>query len=78
MYIEQSIFLAITNVVNLYLDQPNVINQIRESDAKSPALEGYIYEAMRKCSNFYREVIGTDVSLNLMKVLVHLSVVSIV
>lgn len=55
-----------------------MINQIRESDAKSPALEGYIYEAMRKCSNFYREVIGTDVSLNLMKVLVHLSVVSIV
>jgi hypothetical protein len=40
-----------TNVVNLYLDQPNVVNQIRESDAKNPALEGYIYEAMRKCSN---------------------------
>jgi len=33
--------------VNLYLDQPNVVNQIRGSDAKNPALEGYIYEAMR-------------------------------
>ena len=37
------------NVVNFYLDQPNVVNQIKASGPKNPALEGYIYEAMRKC-----------------------------
>lgn len=42
-------FLAIINVVNFYLEQPDVVNQLRAADAKNPALEGYIYEAMRKC-----------------------------
>ena len=44
-----SFFLAIINVVNFYLDQPDVVGQLRAADAKNPALEGYIYEAMRKC-----------------------------
>jgi hypothetical protein len=30
------------------LDQPSVVSQLRAADAKNPALEGYIYEAMRK------------------------------
>jgi len=42
-------FLAIINVVNFYLDQPDVVSQLRAADAKNHALEGYIYEAMRKC-----------------------------
>jgi hypothetical protein len=40
--------LAIINVVNFYLDQPNVVKQLRAADAKNPDLESYIYEAMRK------------------------------
>lgn len=38
---------SIINVVNFYLDQPSVVSQLRVADAKNPALEGYIYEAMR-------------------------------
>jgi len=38
---------SIINVVNHYLDQPEVVRQLRASDPKNPALEGYIYEAMR-------------------------------
>jgi len=38
---------SIINVVNYYLDKDHVVNQLRASDAKNPALEGYIYEAMR-------------------------------
>jgi len=38
---------SIINVVNCYLDQPDVVSQLRTSDSKNPALEGYIYEAMR-------------------------------
>jgi hypothetical protein len=41
-------FLATINMVNLYLDQPNVVSQLGASDAKNPAIEGYIYEALRK------------------------------
>ena len=44
-------FLALINAVNFYLDQPNVVNRLRASGAENPALEGYIYEAMRKCYN---------------------------
>jgi hypothetical protein len=44
-------FLAITNVVNFYLDQPEVVGQIKASGATNPALEGYIYEAMRELYN---------------------------
>jgi len=44
-------FLAIINVVNFYLDQPNVVNQLRASGAENRAPEGYIYEAMRECYN---------------------------
>jgi hypothetical protein len=40
--------LAIVNIVNFYLDQPNVVTQLRAADARNPNLEGYIYEAMRK------------------------------
>jgi len=38
---------SIINVVNFYLDQPNVVSQLRAADAKNPDLEGYIYESMR-------------------------------
>ncbi|KAH9967528.1 linoleate diol synthase [Russula dissimulans] len=38
---------SIINVVNYYLDKPDVVRQIRACDPKSPALEGYVYEAMR-------------------------------
>ncbi|KAH9986089.1 linoleate diol synthase [Russula compacta] len=38
---------SIINIVNFYLDQPNVVGQLKASDPKNPALEGYIYEAMR-------------------------------
>ena len=44
--------VAIINVVNFYLGQtegqPDVVKQLRAADPKNPALEGYIYEAMRK------------------------------
>ena len=40
--------LAIINIVNFYLDQPDVDHQLRAADARNPDLEGYIYEAMRK------------------------------
>ena len=40
--------VAIINVVNYYLDQPDVVKQLKAADAKNPALEAYIYEAMRK------------------------------
>jgi hypothetical protein len=43
-----SLFLAIINVVNFYLDKPNVVSQLKACDPKNPALESYIYEAMRK------------------------------
>lgn len=43
--------IAIINVVNFYLDQPNVVNQLRASGTENPVLDGYIYEAMRKCYN---------------------------
>ena len=39
---------AIINVVNFYLDQPNVVKQLRAADARNPDLESYIYEAMRE------------------------------
>ncbi|KAI9456900.1 linoleate diol synthase [Russula earlei] len=38
---------SIINVVNFYLDQPDVVSIICASDANNPALEGYIYEALR-------------------------------
>ncbi|KAI9509771.1 linoleate diol synthase [Russula earlei] len=38
---------SIINIVNYYLDQPNVVRQLKAADSKNPALEGYIYEAMR-------------------------------
>jgi len=38
---------SIINVVNFYLGQPDVVSQLKAADAKNPALEGYIYEAMR-------------------------------
>jgi hypothetical protein len=40
--------LALINIVDFYLDQPNVLKQLRATHAKHPDLEGYIYEAMRK------------------------------
>jgi hypothetical protein len=39
---------AIINVVNFYLDQPDVVKQLKAADPKNPALTAYIYEAMRK------------------------------
>lgn len=38
---------SIINVVNLYLDRPNVVKQLRAAVPRHPDLEGYIYEAMR-------------------------------
>jgi hypothetical protein len=40
--------LALINIVDFYLDQPNVVSQLRAADARNLDLEGYIYEAMRK------------------------------
>ena len=34
--------------MDFYLDKPDVVKQLRAADPKNPALEGYIYEAMRK------------------------------
>lgn len=38
---------SIINVVNFYLDQRDVVSQLKACDPKNPALECYIYEAMR-------------------------------
>ncbi|KAH8997828.1 linoleate diol synthase [Lactarius hatsudake] len=38
---------SIINIVDFYLDKPDVVKQLRAADAKNPALEAYIYEAMR-------------------------------
>ncbi|KAH9016639.1 hypothetical protein EDB83DRAFT_2528743 [Lactarius deliciosus] len=38
---------SIINIVNFYLDKPDVVKQLKAADAKNPALEAYIYEAMR-------------------------------
>ncbi|KAH9056259.1 linoleate diol synthase [Lactarius vividus] len=38
---------SIINIVNFYIDKPHVVEQLRAADAKNPALEAYIYEAMR-------------------------------
>ena len=40
--------IAIINVVNFYVDMPDVVKQFGTADAKDPTLEGYVYEAMRK------------------------------
>jgi hypothetical protein len=40
--------IAIINIVDFYLDRPDVLKQLAAADPKNPALEGYIYEAMRK------------------------------
>jgi hypothetical protein len=34
--------------VNYFIDKPDIVRQLRAADPKNPALEGYIYEAMRK------------------------------
>ncbi|KAF8265064.1 heme peroxidase [Lactarius quietus] len=50
---------SIINVVDYYLDKPDVVKQLKAADPKNPASEGYIYEAMRKAiltaviANFY-------------------------
>jgi linoleate 10R-lipoxygenase len=38
---------SIINVVNYYIDKPIIVKQLRAADPKNPALQGYIYEAMR-------------------------------
>ncbi|KAH9056263.1 linoleate diol synthase [Lactarius vividus] len=38
---------SIINIVDFYLDRPEGVKQLRAADAKNPALEAYIYEAMR-------------------------------
>ncbi|KAI0269044.1 linoleate diol synthase [Russula aff. rugulosa BPL654] len=49
--VAESLFAnAIINIVNFYLDQPNVLKQLRAVHAKHPDLEGYIYE---RCSDSY-------------------------
>jgi hypothetical protein len=51
--------IATINVVNFYLDHPNVVEQLRATDASNPALETYISEAMRKAisTNMWRCVL---------------------
>ncbi|KAF8265060.1 linoleate diol synthase [Lactarius quietus] len=38
---------SIINVVDFYLDKPDVVKQLKAADPKNHALGGYIYEAMR-------------------------------
>jgi hypothetical protein len=42
--------IAIINVVDFYIDKPDIVKQLQAADPKSPALEGYIYEAMREAT----------------------------
>jgi len=42
------VIVALINVVNFYLDRPEVVEQLRAADPKNPALEAYIYEGMRE------------------------------
>ena len=44
----EMITAAIINIVNYYIDKPDIVKQLRVADPKNPALEAYIYEAMRK------------------------------
>ncbi|KAI0260103.1 linoleate diol synthase [Gloeopeniophorella convolvens] len=49
---------SLINIVNYYLDEPDVVKQLKACDPKNPALEGYIWEAMRLDPPFrgvYRE-----------------------
>ena len=39
---------AIINVVDFYIENPDVLRQLKAADPKNPALEAYIYEALRK------------------------------
>ncbi|KAH9973470.1 putative linoleate diol synthase [Lactifluus volemus] len=54
---------SIINIVNVYLDQPDVRRQLKAADAKNPALEGYIYEAMRTALTTLLHRLITDISL---------------
>ncbi|KAI0306151.1 linoleate diol synthase [Multifurca ochricompacta] len=63
---------SIINVVNFYLDQPDVVKLLRVCHSKDAALEGYIYEAMRIDPPFrgvYRESLAEQTvgSLTLFK-----------
>ena len=40
--------VAIINVINYYIDKPDIVKQLRAADPNDPTMEGYIYEAMRK------------------------------
>ena len=42
------IIIAIINIVNYYIHKPDIVKQLKAADPKNPALEAYIYEAMRK------------------------------
>ncbi|KAN0138085.1 hypothetical protein V8E53_003974 [Lactarius tabidus] len=52
---------SIINTVNFCIDKPDIVKQFQAADPKNPALEGYIYEAMRIDPPFrgvYRESLG--------------------
>jgi hypothetical protein len=34
--------------MNFYIDMPDIVTQFRAANPKHSALEGYVYEAMRK------------------------------
>ena len=34
--------------MNFYIDMPDIVEQFGTADLNNPALEGYVYEAMRK------------------------------
>ena len=44
----EMIIIAIINIVNYYIHKPDIVKQLKAADPKNPALEAYIYEAMRK------------------------------
>jgi len=43
---------SIISVVNFYIDMPDIVKQFGAADSKDPALEGYVYEAMRLDPSF--------------------------
>jgi hypothetical protein len=58
------VFLALINIVNFYLDKPNVVSQLgaSASDATGPAVEAHIYEALRKHRrSSFHHVISADI-----------------
>ncbi|KAN0138081.1 hypothetical protein V8E53_003970 [Lactarius tabidus] len=59
---------SIINVVNFYIDMPDIVKQFRAAGPTNPALEGYVYEAMRidpPIRGVYRESLANQTVGNL-------------